>query len=794
MAIVTDKLELNQVSINSTQWIAENIPNELKKHSFFIPWFPVPKELKSGAIKLLKKPDDPQWSKKKTNHTFDQCETTRGLGFRYTSDHPFICLDFDDDKGKTPFETLKEAALKFQSYTEVSPSGKGLHVILSVQDKESFKSNKLTLNGVEVFVSSGYVTLTGRTVGDTNTIRASSANEVYELLGYKAPFAAPEDFNDVDDYKNKSTERPVDGYTRLSATKVRELLRLVPVKALTGSSLTNLFGKAELLNELNGTEDYAAWIKIGQAIHHNFRGSLEGFAIWNEWSAEGDNYDAEVCGQKWESFRIKPHSITIGLLIKLAASQRPEFPDKGKRGGLMPTHGNLIAYLNFCRVELYFDEITKQSKIKMSARAAARWHLKSYPSELSLGEVAAFICTDLVSLGFPPSSFGESKLKKILTARSRLTPRNIIRDYFIECHKKWDGRDRLTSLYDTLLPKNRSFDFAYQQFLRKWLLQVVVAATQDSDTHTPARLNQMLILIGPQELGKSNWIQSLFPPGLRDFCAEKRLNFGGGFRTDGVKLAMELQGLLICSLNEVDVYFARQGSSELKIFLDATNDMVVLPYGEAPVKMVRRTVFAGSANEPNFLRDITGNRRYLCIWLQDLKHKHNIDVDMLWGQMYSIMMTGEPHWFNPEDPKDKKVIAIRDAINSGLMHMPNEAIQEALYYNFDVERAQLEECWERLKLSRIFDLLGLKAPVNSKEYNEAKKTVQAWSIQVSGKHPQMLAGVRAQILYFMPPLREEPAKELMSEEDAPPTIEEQIKQLEARLAQLKSKQAGDEFN
>ena len=304
----------------------------------------------------------------------------------------------------------------------------------------------------------------------------------------------------------------------------------------------------------------------------------------------------------------------------------------------------------------------------------------------------------------------------------------------------------------------------------------------------------MLILIGPQELGKSNWIQSLFPPSLRDFCAEKRLNFGGGFRTDGVKLAMELQGLLICSLNEVDVYFARQGSSELKIFLDATNDMVVLPYGEAPVKMVRRTVFAGSANESNFLRDMTGNRRYLCIELQDLVHDHNIDVDMLWGQVYSIMASGEHHWFNPDDKNDQKVIAVRDSINSGLMHMPNEAIQEALYYNFDVERAQLEGRWERLKLSRIFDLLGLKAPVNSKEYNEAKRTVQAWSLQVSGKHPWQGTGLRTQTLYYMPPLREEPAKELMSEEDAPMTVEEQIKQLEARIAQLKGKQAGDEFN
>lgn len=794
MAIITSLNEVNQVSTDSAQWIAENIPDELKQHPYFISWYGVPKEMKNGTIKLLKKPDDPHWTKKKTNQAFYQCEATRGLGFRYTLDHPFVCLDFDDDKGKIPFETLKESALKFQSYTEVSPSGKGLHVILSIQDKESFKFSHSRIKGVEVFVSSGYVTLTGLRVGDSTIIRASSADEIYRLLGYNASFAAPavDDFNDVDGYKD--TEKPAEEYKRLSATKVRELLRLVPVKALTGTSLTSLFGKAELLDELTGTEDYAAWIKIGQAIHHNFGGSLEGFAIWNEWSSEGDNYDAEVCGQKWESFRTKPHSITIGLLIKLAMSQRPEFPDKGKKGGLMPTHGNLIAYLSFCQVELYFDEITKQSKIKMSARAAARWHLKSYPSELTLGEVAAFICTDLVSLGFLPSSFGESKLKKILTARSRSTPRNAIRDYFVECHKKWDSRDRLSELYDTLTPKNRSFDFAYQQFLRKWLLQVVVAATQDSNTPTPARLNQMLILIGPQEMGKSNWIRSLFPTGLRDFCAEKRLNFGGGYRTDSVKLAMELQGLLICSLNEVDVYFARQGSSELKIFLDATNDMVVLPYGEAPVKMVRRTVFAGSANESNFLKDPTGNRRYLCIELHDLRHEHGIDVDMLWGQMYSIMLSGEHHWFNPEDQSDQKVIAVRDSINSGLMHMPSEAIQEALYYNFDVERAQLEGCWERHKLSWILNMVGLKASMNSKEYNEAKKTVQAWSLQVSGKHPWQGTGLRTQTMYYMPPLREDSVKELMSEEDAPLTVEEQIKQLEARLAQLKSKQAGDEFN
>ena len=798
MAIITSVSGLEEAIAKSLQMQPNSFPKELRPYPYFVEWVPTPKTYKDGrGIKLLKRPRDPDWTRKAQNSRLEDCDLSQyGVGFRYTIDHPYVCLDFDDPNSL-------EIVERFGSYSEVSPSGAGYHVIVECSDKEDFKFSKSMVGPAEVYVSSGYVTLTGATLPSSKPIKIMTIAEIYALLGEPIepievgpvdPVGPEEDVEDSDeDYSDVDAVATQVEREPLSARKVRELLRLVPVKSLKGDTLNNLFtGKEVNLDVTSGTEDYLAWIKIGQAIHNNFRGSLEGFQIYNEWSKEGDNYDPEVIGEKWESFRDKPHgNISIGLLIKLAAAQRPEFVDKGKRGALLPTIGNLVAYLQYCQLELFWDEVSKQSKLAMSHRAAARWHLKEFTSELAISEAAAYICTDLVSFGFAASSYGESKLKKMLSARCRLSPRNKIRDYFIKCGRAWDGEDRMEELFNTLTLRWPQYGAAYKVFLRKWMLQVIIAALQDSNTNSPARINQMLILIGNQEIGKSNWLVSLFPKELREHCAEKRLHFGGGYRSDSTKLTMELSNLLICCLNEVDVYFTHTGASELKIFLDETADSVVLPYGDTPTKMVRRTVFAGSANKANFLRDPTGNRRFLCIELDDVNSHHTVDVDQLWGQLYNLWVSGEQHWLHPDNEVDKRVMIIRDEINSGLMHFSDEGIQEQLYYTFDVEEGKKSLQYERRSLSDILTAMGISLSINSKAFVAAKQTVFAWSLAMTGRPPEQSGNIRSKVFYWMPPLREEPVKELMEAEEVPP-IDTRIEALKAQLAQLEGMK--DEFN
>lgn len=80
----------------------------------------------------------------------------QGIGFVFTDDDPYIFIDLDE-KGDTDLKN--EILEKFKgTYTETSPSGKGLHIICksSVND---FKG--MNRNGIEIYAKERYSTFTG---------------------------------------------------------------------------------------------------------------------------------------------------------------------------------------------------------------------------------------------------------------------------------------------------------------------------------------------------------------------------------------------------------------------------------------------------------------------------------------------------------------------------------------------------------------------------------------------------------------------------------------------------------
>lgn len=67
---------------------------------------------------------------------------------------------------------------------------------------------------------------------------------------------------------------------------------------------------------------YDSWIRTGMAIHAASGGSDDGFALWHEWSAQGESYDGiEDCRYHWASFgRHGGRGITLGSVFAAARS------------------------------------------------------------------------------------------------------------------------------------------------------------------------------------------------------------------------------------------------------------------------------------------------------------------------------------------------------------------------------------------------------------------------------------------------------------------------------------------
>jgi putative DNA primase/helicase len=81
-----------------------------------------------------------------------------GIGFVFTKDDPYIGIDLDHciKNGEISSESM-EIIDTFDSYTEISPSGNGIHIIIKGELPEGWKKN----DNVEIYDSGRFFTMTG---------------------------------------------------------------------------------------------------------------------------------------------------------------------------------------------------------------------------------------------------------------------------------------------------------------------------------------------------------------------------------------------------------------------------------------------------------------------------------------------------------------------------------------------------------------------------------------------------------------------------------------------------------
>jgi len=205
--------------------------------------------------------------------------------------------------------------------------------------------------------------------------------------------------------------------------------------------------------------------------------------------------------------------------------------------------------------------------------------------------------------------------------------------------KPWDGQDRLEALLASVTTEDTTQFAAY---FRRWALQTVEAACGWTK-HREQQKALCLVLAGKQGIGKTRWLMSLAP----GFCAEgKHLNLDTGASRDSKHEA--LQGMIV-ELGELDTTFKKTAVGSLKAFLSQVTDEYRLPYADEWLTRPRCTSFCASVNERQFLQDVSGNRRYACVWVTHCEPAHAIDMQQFWAQMFAAREAGEQFWLTPEE-------------------------------------------------------------------------------------------------------------------------------------------------
>lgn len=65
-------------------------------------------------------------------------------------------------------------------------------------------------------------------------------------------------------------------------------------------------------------DDYDLWIKIGQALHHETGGDVDGLSLWDDWSSKAHNYNGyDDLEHRWHGFGRGANPVTARTIIKL---------------------------------------------------------------------------------------------------------------------------------------------------------------------------------------------------------------------------------------------------------------------------------------------------------------------------------------------------------------------------------------------------------------------------------------------------------------------------------------------
>ena len=627
-----------------------------------------------------------------------------GIGFAFLPDDGLIGIDIDGAIDVERGEISERAAAIIaacDSYTEYSPSRKGVHIIVQGSIEASFKSNDI---GVEVFCGSQYFTFTGQ----------------------RWP-GAPDDLHVIPDGVIGRLRATVDQAKNKGATRAPAPAPMTDDRAKVESALL----------WISPDVGYDDWIQIGMAIHATLGDG--GLAVWDYWSAKSSKYaGAKAIASHWKSF--KPGGgITAATIFKLAqlqgwrpprsATKRPGVvspspapqarihdlppaddappgpPDPSVAHSARKRKQNQGVGADSASAEAPESKNTAESPSGNTFDGAGFWRPAPPDSfhETDKGGVKAVMHNLMLILrdhpvwagvlGFdqyaelivklkPPPWQGDRPFKRggEWMEEDDFRLRHWLSTYFFEAKEKdvmqavtliahahafhpliekfeattWDGVHRLrTWLIDymgvgkgkkfmRLPPAERDIVLQYSELVGMyWMIGAVARVFEAAKpgATTGAKMDTMLILEGEQGLLKSTALRTLGG----DYFTDEKLDFGN---KDSL---MVLQGRHIIEMAEMEG-FNKADTSATKYFIPKREDLFRLPYGKKLVKKPRRCVFAGTVNHDVYLKDDSGNRRFWPVWCTDIDiARLEQDVAQLWAEALHWYRDGHRWWPSAED-------------------------------------------------------------------------------------------------------------------------------------------------
>lgn len=263
-------------------------------------------------------------------------------------------------------------------------------------------------------------------------------------------------------------------------------------------------------------------------------------------------------------------------------------------------------------------------------------------------------------------------------------------DYFANL-EPWGGHvDYIKELADTVTVPNMDRK-VFDEMFKRFLIGTVDGLLNETKSH-----DTCLVFQGGQGIGKSRWMRKLMPKdmGYKYF-------YEGEINTSDKDHIEYLSAFWFIHLDELESVSSNKIGS-LKSFITRRFIQHRKAYGVYRSKFIRRASFLGSVNDDKFLTDTTGSRRWLVFKVKALDYKHKINIDNVWSQAHSLLLSGERYWLNTDE------ISVMNARNEQFRNQTKE--EEMLLDNFEM----LEDGQSGGEWMNATDMIGRMIAFNPK--------------------------------------------------------------------------------
>ena len=265
-----------------------------------------------------------------------------------------------------------------------------------------------------------------------------------------------------------------------------------------------------------------------------------------------------------------------------------------------------------------------------------------------------------------------------------------VRDYLMSLN--WDKKPRMNKWLKNYLKAEGEEEYL-KTIGSKILLGMVGRILEPG-----VKFDNVLILEGEQGIGKSQTARILAGD---DWFSDSDLNIGD---KDAV---MNMQGVWVYELGELSA-MNRYDINRLKSFISRSTDKIRPPYGKRTIDYPRQSIFIGTTNDNEYLKDITGNRRFWCVKINKLDSaKLKRDRDQLLAEAVFRFFSGEKLWVEDENVLQEIISEQKKRVEHDLLE---ETLGEFLNQKNDEESKLFDK--NSFKLSELFmyapGLSGLK--------------------------------------------------------------------------------------